>query len=63
MRKPPRLWTRRRQSSNLLTGDFNLTIIIPRGFADEVINQISAALQDYEKDHPRAEIALYRFRI
>lgn len=37
-----------------------MAIHIPRGTSDEVIDKIIAVLQQYEADHPRAEIDLYR---
>ena len=37
-----------------------MSINIPRGKSDEVLDQIREALHDYETDHPAAEIDLYR---
>jgi hypothetical protein len=37
-----------------------MTINIPRGKSDEVIEQIKMALQSYQDDHPSAQIDLYR---
>lgn len=37
-----------------------MAINIPRGNSDEVIDTITATLRDYEADHPRAQIDLYR---
>jgi hypothetical protein len=37
-----------------------MAIRIPRGTSDEIIEKIKLALAPYERDHPRAEIDLYR---
>jgi hypothetical protein len=37
-----------------------MAINIPRGKSDEVIEKIIDALRQYERDHPRAQIELYR---
>ncbi len=37
-----------------------MSIRVPRGNSDEVINRIIAALRAYEADHPNAQIDLYR---
>ncbi len=37
-----------------------MSITIPRGATDTVLEQIIETLQAYEADHPGAEIALYR---
>ena len=37
-----------------------MSIKIPRGNSDEVINHIIEALRAYEADHPHAQIDLYR---
>jgi hypothetical protein len=37
-----------------------MTITIPRGESDKVIERIIACLRNYEADHPRAQIDLYR---
>jgi len=37
-----------------------MAIHIPRGTSDEIIDKIIAVLGDYEADHPRAQIDLYR---
>jgi len=37
-----------------------MPINIPRGKSDKVIERIIASLRDYEADHPRAQIDLYR---
>jgi hypothetical protein len=37
-----------------------MAINIPRGKSDEVIERIGLALHDYQADHPRAQIELYR---
>jgi hypothetical protein len=41
-------------------GDFEMSISIPRGKSDEVIDRIVEALRAYEVDHPSARIDLYR---
>lgn len=37
-----------------------MSIKVPRGNSDEVINRIIDALRAYEADHPNAQIDLYR---
>ena len=37
-----------------------MSIRVPRGDADEVINRFIEALRAYEVDHPNAQIDLYR---
>ena len=37
-----------------------MSINIPRGTSDDVIEQICAGLRAYEADHPQAKIDLYR---
>jgi hypothetical protein len=37
-----------------------MTINIPRGKSDAVIEQIKKSLQSYQEDHPNARIDLYR---
>jgi hypothetical protein len=37
-----------------------MAINIPRGKSDEVLDKIIAALNQYEADHPQAQIDLYR---
>src|SRR5579862_4264631 len=58
--KQKRSWQRRWRLFNGPTGDFDMSINIPRGKSDEVLDQIREALHDYETDHPAAEIDLYR---
>jgi hypothetical protein len=41
-------------------GGFDMSIRVPRGNSDEVINRIIEALRAYEADHPNAQIDLYR---
>ncbi len=37
-----------------------MPISIPRGTSDEVIENIVAVMRDYQADHPRAQIDVYR---
>ncbi len=37
-----------------------MAINIPRGKTDPIIDKVIEALEDYQKDHPQAEIDLYR---
>jgi len=37
-----------------------MTINVPRGKRDDVIDKIIEVLEDYEKDHPQARIDVYR---
>jgi hypothetical protein len=41
-------------------GEFSMPVNIPRGASDPVINELIAALERYQEDHPQAMIDLYR---
>jgi len=41
-------------------GGFDMSINIPRGQSDEIIEHIIESLRAYEADHPNAQIDLYR---
>jgi len=41
-------------------GGYDMSISVPRGTSDEVIDRIIEALRAYEADHPNARIDLYR---
>jgi len=41
-------------------GDFDMSIRVVRGKSDKTIKKIIDALRSYERDHPQAQIELYR---